>query len=412
MNPKALIRLDVVTVFPDYLAPLDLSLIGRARAAGMIDLAVHDLRQVTTDRHRTVDDTPYGGGAGMVMTPEPWARSLEAVIEAGHRAGRRGRPRLIVPTPSGRVFSQAMAGDLAAEPWLVFACGRYEGIDERVVDWADDRFTVTPLSIGDYVLFGGEVAVLVVCEAVIRLLPGVLGNPDSVLEESHADGLLEYPVYTKPATWRGREVPPVLLTGDHAAIRAWRADEQRRRTGERRPDLLGDPARLRAEAGRLLVDGGEAGGGHVEVRAAVAADAGELLTVQRACWLTEARDNPQVRVPATHETLEEVRRGLSEWVTVVVRAGGRLIASARGRRDGSVWEIGRLMVVPDLQGHGLGRWLLATMEDWAPDDVNKFRLYTGATSIANQRMYKRAGYRPIDGEPIPGAVLLGRERRR
>jgi tRNA (guanine37-N1)-methyltransferase len=225
-------RIDVITIFPDYLAPLQESLLGRARDRGLLEVAVHDLRGWTHDRHRTVDDTPYGGGAGMVMRPEPWGEALDALVPAGEPA------RLIVPTPAGAVFTQAMAHELAAEERLVFACGRYEGIDARVVEEAATRMPVTEISLGDYVLNGGEVAVLVIVEAVARLLPGVLGNPESLVEESHADGLLEYPVYTKPASWRDRDVPPILLSGDHGRIARWRRDQALARTAARRPDLL------------------------------------------------------------------------------------------------------------------------------------------------------------------------------
>ncbi|MFJ4285381.1 tRNA (guanosine(37)-N1)-methyltransferase TrmD [Paenarthrobacter nicotinovorans] len=229
-------RIDVVSIFPEYLAPLELSLIGKARQDGLLELNVHDLRTFTTDRHRTVDDTPYGGGAGMVMKPEPWAQALESLIpgEAGTK------PVLIVPSPAGERFNQALAYELAEEEQLVFACGRYEGIDERVIDWARDHFSVRPVSLGDYVLNGGEVAVLAMVEAIGRLLPGVVGNPESLIEESHSDGLLEYPVYTKPSSWRDHDVPDILLSGNHGKIAQWRRHEQFRRTAERRPDLLAD----------------------------------------------------------------------------------------------------------------------------------------------------------------------------
>jgi tRNA (guanine37-N1)-methyltransferase len=227
------VRIDVVTIFPDYLAPLRQSLLGRAIERGAIQVGVHDLREWTADRHRTVDDTPYGGGAGMVLKPEPWGQALDALAPAGGP-----QPRLVLPTPAGRPFTQALAADLATEQWLLFGCGRYEGIDARVAAWAGERMRVDEVSIGDYVLAGGEAAVLVIVEAVTRLLPGVLGNPESLAEESHADGLLEYPVFTKPAEWRGHEVPPVLLSGDHGAVARWRRDESLRRTAERRPDLL------------------------------------------------------------------------------------------------------------------------------------------------------------------------------
>ena len=227
-------RIDVVTIFPDYLAPLGLSLIGKAREQGLLDVRVHDLRDFTHDRHRTVDDTPYGGGAGMVMRPEPWGEALDALLDSGLGAV----PRLLVPTPSGMPFTQALARELAGEPWLAFACGRYEGIDERVLDHAAQRMRVLPVSLGDYVLNGGEVAVLAMVEAVARLLPGVIGNAESLVEESHEDGLLEYPVYTKPAYWRGLDVPEILLSGNHGAIAAWRQAQRVERTRARRPDLL------------------------------------------------------------------------------------------------------------------------------------------------------------------------------
>lgn len=230
-------RIDVVTIFPDYLAPLELSLIGKAREQGLVEIVVHDLRDFTHDRHRTVDDTPYGGGAGMVMSPQPWGEALDHV-----RSLSDGEPHLLVPSPSGVRFTQAMAHQLAAEPWLAFACGRYEGIDERVLEDAADAGRVTAISLGDYVLNGGEVAVLAVVEAVARLLPGVVGNAQSLVEESHEGGLLEYPVYTKPASWRGREVPEVLLSGHHGRVERWRRNERLRRTAERRPDLLAQTA--------------------------------------------------------------------------------------------------------------------------------------------------------------------------
>jgi tRNA (guanine37-N1)-methyltransferase len=231
------VRIDIVTIFPDYLAPLDLSLVGKARRTGLLDIRVHDLRDWTSDRHRSVDDTPYGGGAGMVMRPEPWGRALDELAPPGSPVG----PRLVVPTPSGRRFDQRSAEQLATEAWLVFACGRYEGIDQRVVDEASARLRVDELSLGDYVINGGEAATLVIVEAIVRLLPGVVGNPDSLVEESHSSahggGLLEAPVYTKPPTWRGRAVPEVLLSGDHAAVAGWRREQALRRTALRRPEL-------------------------------------------------------------------------------------------------------------------------------------------------------------------------------
>ena len=247
-------RYDVVTIFPEYLEPLKLSLLGKAREKGLVDLHLHDLREHTFDRHRTVDDTPYGGGAGMVMKAEPWGLALDEVLAAsplnvtedapeGAKSEGAGpeadtRPLLIVPSPAGAVFDQAMAYKLAEEKHIVFAPARYEGIDERVLDWAQESFRVMPVSLGDYVLYGGEVAVMAMIEAITRLIPGAMGNPASLEEESHTGGLLEYPVYTKPAVWRNREVPEVLLSGNHGAIARWRRDRQIERTLERRPDLL------------------------------------------------------------------------------------------------------------------------------------------------------------------------------
>jgi tRNA (guanine37-N1)-methyltransferase len=229
-------RLDVVTIFPDYLSPLRESLLGKAIERGRLDVRVHDLRRWTDDVHRTVDDTPYGGGPGMVMLPEPWGRALDELAPPDGP-----QPRLIVPTPAGLPFTQAVAAEYADEPWLLFVCGRYEGIDARVVEYARQRMAVDEVSLGDYVLAGGEVAVLVIAEAVSRLLPGVLGNARSAVDDSFAagpEGLLEGPVYTKPALWRGMEVPPVLLSGNHGAIARWRAGKSRERTEQRRPDLL------------------------------------------------------------------------------------------------------------------------------------------------------------------------------
>lgn len=247
-------RIDVITIFPDYLTPLRLSLLGRARDSGLVDLRVHDLRTWTHDRHRTVDDTPYGGGPGMVMRPEPWGEALDWLLaddpsganvsglHATDAAGGGGPgptpPRLVVPTPSGRPMNQATATRLASEPWLAFACGRYEGVDERVVVWASERMPVEEVSLGDFVLTGGEVAAMAIIESVVRLLPGFLGNASSLDEESHQAGLLEYPVYTKPPSWRGLDVPAVLLSGHHGQIAEWRRAEAERRTRERRPDLV------------------------------------------------------------------------------------------------------------------------------------------------------------------------------
>lgn len=230
-------RLDIVTIFPEFFRVLDLSLLGKARQSGLFDVRVHDLRDATTDRHRTVDDTPYGGGAGMVMRPEPWGITLDRVLDEADPALPEP-PIVVFPSPAGSRFTQATARRYAREPHLVFGCGRYEGIDQRVFDDTARRARVELVSLGDYVLNGGEVAVLAMIEAFGRLVPGVVGNPESLVEESHEDGLLEYPSYTKPASWRGLDVPDVLLSGHHARVAAWRREQQLERTRRIRPDLL------------------------------------------------------------------------------------------------------------------------------------------------------------------------------
>jgi len=384
------VRLDYLTIFPDYLAPLDLSLPGKAAEGGLIDVRVHDLRTWTHDRHRTVDDTPYGGGAGMVMRPEPFGEAFDALGV--------GAPdeTVVFPTPSGEPLTQRLAAELAGRERLVFVCGRYEGIDQRVVDHARDRTDVREISLGDYVLNGGEVAALAITEAVVRLLPGFLGNAESLAEESHEGGLLEAPAYTKPPVWDGRAVPDVLRSGDHAAIAAWRREEAVRRTVERRPDLL-PPS--------VLDDG-------TPIVRAVPADAGEIFTLQRACWVQEALVNDPAEVPALHEELPDVQAWLERWDTYVVRRAGRLVGAVRARLEGTAWDIGRIMVAPDLQGAGLGRALLEHVERVAPAEATSYVLFTGAGSVRNQRIYGKAGYRlRRDVEPPPGAVVLTKRRR-
>ncbi|WP_406689039.1 tRNA (guanosine(37)-N1)-methyltransferase TrmD [Saccharopolyspora sp. ID03-671] len=226
-------RIDVITIFPDYLNPLREALLGKAIERERISVGVHDLRDWTHDVHRAVDDSPYGGGPGMVMKPDVWGEALDEVCSP-----QEATPRLVVPTPAGRPFDQKTAVRWSKDPWLVFACGRYEGIDQRVIDDAATRMPVEEVSIGDYVLVGGEVAALTMIEAVVRLLPGVLGNPLSAEQDSFSDGLLEGPCYTRPEVWRGRPVPDVLRSGNHAAIDRWRRDQALERTFHRRPELL------------------------------------------------------------------------------------------------------------------------------------------------------------------------------
>ncbi|WP_188835872.1 tRNA (guanosine(37)-N1)-methyltransferase TrmD [Flexivirga endophytica] len=400
-------RIDVVTIFPDYLAPLGISLIGKAQRDGRIELQVHDLREFTHDRHRTVDDTPYGGGAGMVMKPEPWGEALESIARQAVARGlpktpAARRPTLIIPGPGGERFDQTIARDLAQRDHLVFACGRYEGIDERVYESAAADFDVRILSLGDYVLNGGEVATLAMTEAIARLIPGVIGNAQSLVEESHEDGLLEYPVYTKPEHWRGFSVPEVLLSGDHGRIAAWRHEQRLQRTAARRPDLLPPTA--------------AAGAPDLDITVATPADAGELLTMTHACWLREGIVNRSLDIPAQHETLESLIESLREWTTYVARLDGRLVGSVRGclrtsAEGDSEWDIGRLMVAPDLRGRGFGRALLDFILQAAPEEVASYSLTTGVHSEDNQRMYRKAGFRIVMRDDPPGTVLLSKRRR-
>lgn len=400
-TPDAL-RIDVVTIFPQYLAPLELSLIGRARQGGLLDIRTWDLRDFTDDRHRTVDDTPYGGGPGLVMLPEPWGRALDAIHpgthgadggpestghgasdHVGHDAGEG--PLIVFPSPSGQPFTQRIAGELADHSWLVFGCGRYEGIDERVWQYAEQQHPgrVRTLSLGDYVLNGGEVAALAMIEAVARLRPGVVGNTESLTQESHVDGLLDYPVYTRPPTWRGLPVPDVLRSGDHQAIARWRHQEQLARTARARPDLLHGSALAGLDP--------HAPG---EIRLARGEDCAELLVLMRACWAGHGHDQDPGDILPLVETLEEVRASLDTWYTWVLRAQGRLIGSVRAAvgQDGC-WHIGRLMVAEDLRGRGIGRWLLDYAQAQAPPSARHTRLVTtdgGARHPFIRRSVKRS----------------------
>jgi tRNA (guanine37-N1)-methyltransferase len=380
-------RIDVVSIFPGYLDPLRLSLVGKAGDAGVVPIRVHDLRRWTHDRHRSVDDTPYGGGPGMVMRPGPWGEALDELATP--------RSRLVLLTPSGRTFSQALAQELAAEEHLIIACGRYEGIDARVALDAATRMRVDEVSIGDYVLNGGEAAALVVVEAVARLLPGVIGNPESLHTESHSadhEGLLEGPVYTKPPHWRGLDVPQVLLGGHHAKIAEWRRQQALARTRLHRPDLL--PAGLEG----------------LVITVAQPSDAGELLTLQRAAFLTEARQNGTLELPPLTETLAELADSIESDTVLVARLRGRLVAAVRGMAEADHrWYVGRLVVAPDLEGRGIGSLMMDRVEDLAPPDTMAFRLLIGAGSISNHGFFRRRGYvdteRTVNGNGVPIVIM-------
>jgi tRNA (guanine37-N1)-methyltransferase len=379
-------KIDIVSIFPEYLDPLRLSLVGKAVETGIVGLGVHDLRDWTHDRHRTVDDTPYGGGAGMVMKPEPWGEALDDLGSS--------TARLVILTPSGRTFTQAVAHELAAESHLIFACGRYEGIDARVAEAAGRTMRVDELSIGDYVLNGGEAAALVIVEAVVRLLPGVIGNPASLAEESHGvdhDGLLEYPAYTKPPSWRGLDVPEILFSGHHEKIAQWRRDRALDRTRERRPDLLPQVA------------------APVVVERATDADVGEILTLQRATFLSEARLNGRFDLPPLVETYGQLRRSFAAGTVLVARRGRRIIGAVMGNRANDTrWGIGRLMVAPDQQGAGIGSRLLAAIEVEAPAGVEAFVLFTGPASAGNLAFYGRRGYSEVERQDDPdmGPIVI------
>jgi tRNA (guanine37-N1)-methyltransferase len=380
-------RIDIVTIFPAYLEPLRLSLLGKAGDSGVVPIRVHDLRRWTQDRHRSVDDTPYGGGPGMVMRPEPWGEALDELATP--------RTRLILLTPSGSTFTQAMAQELAAEEHLVITCGRYEGIDARVALHAAETMRVNEVSIGDYVLNGGEAAALVVVEAVARLLPGVIGNPDSLHAESHSaahEGLLEGPVYTKPPHWRGLDVPDVLLHGNHAKIAEWRRQQALARTRRYRPELL--PVGLEG----------------LVITVASPVDAGELLTLQRAAFVAEARLNGTLELPPLTETLAELASAIESETVLVARLRGRLVAAVRGAPESRQrWYIGRLAVAPDLAGQGIGSLMMDWIEDLAPPETTAFRLITGVGSTITQGFYRRRGYvetgRSEDSAGVPVVIM-------
>ena len=447
-------RIDVVTIFPDYLKVLDLSLIGKAADRGPLDLHVHDLRDHAHDRHRTVDDTPLGGGAGMVMKPDVWGEALDEVLTA--QAPGTPRQVLIIPTPSGEVFTQRTAEDLAGADRLIFACGRYEGIDARVAEhYASRGIEVRELSIGDYVLNGGEVAAVVMIEAIARLLPGVLGNPESLVEESHgAAGLLEYPVHTRPTRWRGLQVDPVLLSGDHGRIARSRRDQALTRTVERRPDMIRalEPAGLDRGDRAVLASVGwavPAGADHpvpVRIRNATAHDADALAalaarTFPDACehviapesitrhiatnlvpelfstWAGDGRVDlvvaellaplPGIRTSDETETTE-TSGGLNlVGYAAVLReehdaAGEPPLgidprpACVRARPGQVVGELSKVYVDSAMRGSGLTPALIsAVTRQAAAHGTSLLWLGTHITNKRAQKAYKRAGFRQV-----------------
>lgn len=458
------VRIDVVTIFPAYLDPLDLSLVGKARRTGLLDLHVHDLRDWAADRHRTVDDTPAGGGAGMVMRPDVWGRALDDVLAQGGPAEPSAdapRPVLLLPSPSGEPFTQTMAEDLAGSlargGRLVIACGRYEGIDARVPEHyaASGVARVLEVSIGDYVLAGGEAAALVVVEAVTRLLPGVLGNPESLTEESHAvGGLLEGPAYTRPLDWRGLRVPEVLTGGDHARVARWRRDAALARTARRRPDLLarldddaldrGDRLAL-ARAGWLMTPAG--GPRPFEVRPATPDDVAPLaelaaLTFPLACppQVTPADVEAFVRTNLTPQRFAERLAEPGRYAILVAAEptgallGYTLAVLPQGLDDvpgaddavaalvpgRPVAELSKCYARAELHGSGLAGALLdaahADLAGRAVDDVPCAAVWLG-TNAGNrraQRFYARAGYRTVGrrtfrvGERVENDVVMVR----
>ena len=382
-------RIDVVTIFPDYLAPLQLSLPGKARDKGLLDVAVHDLREWTTDRHHTVDDTPYGGGAGMVMKPEPWGRALDEVAQGA---------TIIFTTPSGEPFTQQVAHELSGHEHLVFACGRYEGIDQRVVEHAATIGTVRELSLGDYVLNGGEVAALAITEAVVRLLPGFMGNAESLVEESHADGLLEYPVYTKPASWQGRDVPDVLLSGDHGRIAAWRREQAERRTAERRPDLLprtgavDGPRRPRRTSRRARR---RRRGLHPPAGLLAPGDGGQPRRGDPGAARVPGRRTPRAG-GVDRDGRPRARSRGAWWVPCAVAS----TTTGSGTSAGSWWP-------RTSRAAGWAAPCSSWSRAWRRRTSTTYVLFTGAGSTDNLRMYKKAGFRlRSDRKAPPGAVVL------
>ena len=391
-------RIDVLTIFPGYLAPLELSLVGKARAANLLTVDVHDLRTWTSDRHRTVDDTPFGGGAGMVMRPDVWGQALDEVLTAGADASQT----VLIPTPAGEPFTQAMAEELAllvcAGGQLTLACGRYEGIDARVGEHYAQagEVTVREVSIGDYVLNGGEVAALVIIEAVARLLPGVIGNPDSLVEESHgAAGLLEYPVYTKPASWRGQDVPDVLLSGDHGRIARWRRRRAVDRTARRRPDLIdalgpGQVRPARAVDAEALAE--------VAARTFPLACPPSVTPADAAAFVAENLSAEQfrryLRDRRRHVLVAEVAGAIVGYALLVVGAPESEQVRAAAPDAGA--ELSKCYVLQDFHGRGLASLLLSeTLAVAARTGSGAVWLGVNQANERAQRFYRKHGFERV-----------------
>lgn len=417
-------RIDAITIFPEYLDALRLSLIGKADARGAVTLAVHNLRDWTTDRHHTVDDAPLGGGAGMVMKPDVWGAALDEVLQT------EGRTVLAIPTPSGQPFTQRIAEDLAGVDQIVIACGRYEGIDARVAEYYRGRgVRVLEYSLGDYVLNGGEVAALALIEAVVRLLPGVLGNPESLAEESYnSDGLLEYPVYTRPSSWRGLDAPAVLLGGDHGAVAAWRRAQAVERTARRRPDLLVQHAGLTSRDAAALAPLGllptPDGARSLVVRAAHSGDEQALaelaartfplacpphvtpaqVAAQIAAYLQPENFASYLSEPRYRVTLAEVDgavRGYTLSVLPGPDGGPDAPEEAAAVTDRPVAELSKMYVDEDLHGSGLSRVLMADAlerlrsEQWEGRALRGVWLGTSQLNKRAQKFYKKTGFRLV-----------------
>ncbi len=437
-------RIDLFSIFPEYFAPVGLSLLGKADDAGLVDLRVHDLRDWTHDRHRTVDDTPFGGGAGMVMMPSVWGEAIDEVVAEASASGEEGRRVLAIPTPSGTPLTQRMAEDLARCSHLLVACGRYEGIDQRVADhYREAGLEVLEYSIGDYVLNGGEAAALVLVEAVTRLLDGFMGNPESIVEESHSNGLLEYPAYTKPRTWRGLEVPEVLLGGDHARIARWRRDRSLERTAARRPDLVAalDPAELDSADRTALALAGflvAADGVHsLEVREAVPADAPVLAelaarTFPDACppelpkeaveafiaeELSEEAFGRYLADPAAHRILLALVDGEPGGYSLALVSGHDIASDMirPGKVEAGDAYLSKCYADSAWRGTGLAGALLesAVADAAASSSAPRIVLGTNAGNVRARRFYKKHGFAKrgtrtfvVGGKPNRDVVLV------